>query len=110
MIPAPMETLIENFTTDERMSGFNQTYDSEDGNASFHFRHWLKSDDELRVRVYVSNELATDNHTEYIDAFVSFLTDYEFEVISEFKEIDDEYAEFRDETAYETTVENPHGD
>lgn len=106
MIPTPMENLIDNFTTDERMSGFNQTYDSEDENASFHFRHWLKSDEELRVRVYVSEDI--DDHTEYISAFIGFLTSYDFELTSEFEEIEDEYADYRGETAYETTVQNPY--
>lgn len=108
MIPTEMQNLIENFVTDEQLSGFNQTYDSADEKASFHFRHWLKSDEELRVRVYVSTSVPAEQHNEYITAFTNFLAQFNFEVVNTFEEIEDDYAEFRDELAYETTVTNPY--
>lgn len=107
MIPTEMRNLLENFTTDEQFGGFNQTYESTDDNASFHFRHWLKSDDELRVRVYVADSISNTEHKNYISEFTAFLSEFGFETVTDFEEIEDEYAEFQDKIAYQTTVTNP---
>lgn len=103
-----MKSLIAGFTEEEQMRGLNDAYEATDGNALFHFRHWVKSQDDLLVRVYVDTSVVEGEHSKYITAFREFLESYDFEVQSEFEEIDDGSAEYKGEVAYEAVLGNPY--
>lgn len=103
-VPDKITEQIELFVNNENTLGFNQSVETEDGMASYQLKNWSVTDNTVTVGLWISQVSIVEPHA---NQFTSVLESHGFSCTEQFHEIEDEYADFQDKTAYEATFESP---
>lgn len=104
-VPEEIEYYVDAYVNNENTLGFNHSTTTDDETADYQLKHWTSTADEVTVGLWIANFGIVQPHAQ---AFTQLLQEYGFECKTEFHEVEDDYADHMNHTAYEASFRTPN--